>query len=168
MDYDIARLFALDVTERCRGKDFIDWALTRLQNGSKEINIAILAGLSADTTYFEAKEYFLQALGELGVVEPDAEKKLDIYIESAAKGIVEDRIGFEEFLEFCREVYILRTQYKPRRDLKNMYLLCWAIRELKAGDPSWSYYYEDLDVRNPLNSVKLECKVLLGNLETKV
>ena len=160
--YGIVRLLALDAVEMCSPKDYINWALKELEAGATESSIAILAGLNSSITYFEAKEAFDQVLNELGIEEKSDEEKLNQYIEEACKEIVAGRIDFQELLDFSREAQFSRKIGKTKYSLTNFYLLSWAIQDLKAGEPSWSYYYEDLNTVFPEKSVKLECEIVLG------
>ena len=162
MNYGIARLLALDAVEMCSAKDYIDWAIQELEASAKEPSIAILAGLNSMVTYFEAKEYFVQVLYELEIKEYSDEEKLNQYIEFACKEILADRIPYKEFLDFCREAQFDRKIGNLKYSISNFYLLSWAIQELRAEDPSWSYYYEGLNTTFPEKSVKLECEILLG------
>lgn len=162
MKYGIARLLALDAVEMCSAKDYINWAMKELESGSTESSIAILAGLNSATTYFEVKEAFGQVLNELGIEEYSDEEKLNHYIEEACKEIVAGRIDYQEFLDFSREAQFSKKIGKTKYSLTNFYLLSWAIQDLKAGEPSWSNYYEDLNTVFPERSVKLECEIVIG------
>ena len=164
LTYQIARLFALDAAEKNTAKNYIDWAMGALQKGAPETSIAILAGLGPGTTYFEAKECFIQAITELGIEEPKVEDRLDAYIETAAKEILADNIHYREFLEFARALQFERGVSLTKYDLTHLYLLHHAIEDLDDEDECWSFYYEGLDARNAAQMVKLECQILLGLL----
>lgn len=164
LTYEISRLFALDVVENGSAKNYIDWAMDALQKGSPETSIAILAGLSPATTYFEAKECFLQAIVELGIEEPKIGDKPDIYIETAAKEILAGNIHYGEFLEFVRRLPFESVASPTKYNLNNLSMLQHAIADLGDEDGCWSFYYEDLNVLNPAQTVKIECQILLGIL----
>jgi hypothetical protein len=164
LTYQIARLFALDAAEKSTVKNYIDWAMDALQKGSSETSIAILAGLNPGTTYFEAKECFIQAIAELGIEEPKIEDKLDAFIETAAKEILADNIHYREFLEFARALKFERGVSLTKYDLTHLYLLQYAIEDLDGEDEYESHYYEGVNARNAAQMVKLECQILLGLL----
>ena len=164
LTYQIARLFALDAAEKNTAKNYIDWAMDALQKGASETSIAILAGLNPGTTYFEAKECFIQAITELGIEEPKIEDKLDAYIEMAAKEILADNISYRAFLEFARTLKFERGVSLTKYDLTHLYLLQYAIEDLDGEDEYESHYYEGVNSRNAAQMVKLECRILLGLL----
>jgi hypothetical protein len=163
-NYEVAQLFALDYLGACTSEAFRNWALKSLESGATETSIAILAGLSSESTYFEAKEYFNLAVGELGIEEPEDSGKIDGYIEIAAREIANSERDYHEFLDFAREAHLKSNGVSSKYDLTVFFLLFWAVHDLEAGEPSWSYYYEDLDVSSKENSIVIECKVFLGIL----
>lgn len=160
----ISRLFALDAAEKNTAKNYIDWAMDALQKGAPETSIAILAGLNPATTYFEAKECFIQAISELGIEEPKIEDKLDAYIETAAKEILADNIHYREFLVFACALQFERGASRTKYDLTHLYLLHHAIEELDEDNEYESFYYPGVNALNAARMVKLECQILLGLL----
>ncbi|GEM_PF-5859085 len=164
MDYATARLFGFDALGRCNGKDFIDWALGRLQRGATETGIAILAGLNPATTYFEAKETLLQALYEMDMEWPPPVKAMDTFVEVAARAIVSEETDFQDLLAFAHEACYRWSGPRPSYDLRNLYLLILALDGLESGDEYGGHYYPDANFLNQKRLVVLECRILLGEL----
>lgn len=162
--YETSRIFALDQLGLCRFKDFIDWGLRMLQDGSTSTDVAILAGINPQTSYFEVKQDFLQALHDLGIEFKMGGEAMDLYLEQAAEKIIAGSIPYKEILKVAYDLHLGRQSWNSKYDTSSLLNLYWAIEDLEHGDQSWSYYYEDLNAMDPGKSVSLECQIMLGRI----
>lgn len=167
IEYETSRLFALDQLGLCRSKDFIDWGLLMLQNGSTSTDVAILAGINPQTSYFEVKEDFLQALHDLGIEFMVGGEAMDLYLEQAAEKIIAGAIAYKEILKVVYELHLGRQSWNSKYDTSPLLNLYWAIEDLEHGEQGWSFYYEDLNALDPGKTVSLECQIMLGRIPRK-
>jgi hypothetical protein len=161
-DYKTSRIFALEELSLCTTKDFIEWGYQTLEAGSDKVAVAILAGLNQGTSYFEARDCFLLAISEMGIEPSRGQQAIDNYFEQAAQAIVGGLSNYKEILKVAYEVTIKPGAQSSRFNISELANLYWAIQDLEFGEPSWSYYYEDLNTVSPEQSVRRECQIMLG------
>jgi hypothetical protein len=167
IEYETSRIFALDQLDLCRSKDLIDWGLAALRNGSTSINVAILAGINPQTSYFEAREDFVQALNDGDIEFIMGGEAIDLYLGQAAEKIIEGSISYEEFLKIANEVCFGWRGWNSKYDISAFFGLYRAIDDLKCGEEGWNYYFQDLNTIDPAKTVSLECQIMLGRIHRK-
>jgi len=167
IEYETSRIFALDQLGLCRSKDFIDWGLLALQNGSNSTDVAILAGLNPQTSYFEVREDFILALNDVGIEFMTGGEAIDNYLEQASARIIEGSIPYKEILKVVYSLYLRREGWNSKYDTSSLLSLYWAIDDLQGGEESWSYYYQDLNTLDPAKTVSMECQIMLGRIPRK-
>jgi hypothetical protein len=164
IEYETSRIFALDQLGLCKPEDFIDWGLLALQNGSNSTEVAILAGLNPQNSYFEVREDFILALNEIGIGFLTGGEAIDNYLEQASARIIEGSIPYKEILKVVYALYLGREGWDSKYDTSSLLSLYWAIDDLQAGQESWSYYYRDLNTLDPAKTVSMECQIMLGRI----
>lgn len=75
-------------------KDYTDWAMELLEQGSDSENIAILAGLCFDKypDSFEVRDYFNRCLDELGLILPTGDEVILYYAKYICEQIIKGGI----------------------------------------------------------------------------
>jgi len=75
--------------------DHVHWAVDTMVAGLDSRGLRFLAGLVPPYDPVEVRDYFWQAMEELGIEHPGSEESLDLYGELIARGILAGRIDPE-------------------------------------------------------------------------
>ena len=123
--------------------DYVDWAGEMLVQGHDSPSLRILAGLQRLASTFEAEDYFLRSVRELGLSIPDPETAVRAYACEIARQIVDGRLtgreGVRELYRIC-----LATEYD--RDYLIWLELDDALDSLLSGE--YAYTYEAATLEN--------------------
>jgi len=94
-------LLAKKVNDSARGQHYVDWAVQALTEGFDSRSLAILASLDLEDDFhrWEAENFFLKAVSELGLIIPDDEtilrKHLLLLITRIQNRVLDPKVGID-------------------------------------------------------------------------
>ncbi|MBW4694030.1 MAG: hypothetical protein KME27_19975 [Lyngbya sp. HA4199-MV5] len=117
--------------------DYIDWAIELLVQGYDSPNLRILAGLDRRSSVFDIETYFIHAIKELEIEEPEPKAAVRAYACEMAQQIIDGQ--FTSLRAVVRALYQiwLNTDYDPNYAI--WLTLDDALDSLYAGEYPYSY-----------------------------
>ncbi len=129
-------IFGLRALERGTTATYVDWATGMLEKGADSRSLRILAGLELSISVFEAKDYFLKAIAELGIREPEKSHAITGYAAYLAERLIDNLIPQETVIMRLSELCCV-SGYPA--NLMIWYELYDALRDIEYGGEPWSY-----------------------------
>jgi hypothetical protein len=159
MSYLVRAIFGKRALGQLTSGDYVDWAGEMLTQGHDSHSLRILAGLDAFTSTFEAEDYFLRSVRELGLTVPDRDAAVLGYACGIAQRIIDGELTGRQAV---RELYklCLATQY--RRDLMVWLYLDDALDSLLAGE--YPYTYKSATLENFEEIVRREAESFIAGV----
>ena len=103
-------LLAKKLLSNFDSKNYVDWAVSLLENGNESENLFILAGLDNESTEIREK-YFLKAVGELNIdIKIGDFELLENYAKFTAENVINGVISKSNGLEIMNEI-VRRSDY---------------------------------------------------------
>lgn len=168
MDYPTLRIFALETRNECEARDFIGWGETKLREGRSEVSVLILAGMESSTSYFEAKDAFHLALGELGIEPQGGGDIVLTFLRRSAEEIISGRIDFIEFLRIAHDFGLDESYTGMGEHFQDLSMLHYAFTSHHQGELEEAKdYYPGFNILRLRESVVFECKRLLESINNK-
>jgi len=148
------------ISEGLVASDYTEWATQGLLLGFDGINIKILAGLEAESSIFEAEEYFKKALKEIKITLPENDNSLILdYAKIIAQKVIDNKIEPEKGLKQLSKLYSVS-------DYSIVYLFDFsdldeAIDMQIYGDQNYKYLCPELVKMDCKDVIIEECKLFL-------
>jgi hypothetical protein len=142
MHYLVTAIFGKKALHQLSTSDYVDWAGEMLVQGYDSYSLRILAGLDRFASPFEAEDYFLRSVKELGLSIPDSENAIRAYACVIAQQISEGEITSQEGVRALYKICIA-TEYE--RDFVVWLELDDALDNLLYGDYLYTYESATLD-----------------------
>jgi hypothetical protein len=153
-------LFFARATHRLFASEYVDWAISMLEQDFDSRSLRILAGLDG-TSLFEADDYFRRVLRELQIPELDFDSSVRAYAcelcERVLAGELDARSGVRELYKLC-----LAADYA--KDFRVWLQLDDGLDSIEAGDHPWTY--EGLTPENFEQTVRIEADRFRSDLGT--
>ena len=150
-----AALFFARATHRVSATDYVEWAISMLEQGFDSRSLRILAGLDG-SSLFEAADYFRRVLRELQIAEPDLEGSMRTYACELASRIV---AGTLDARNGVRQLYQICLAAGYTEDFRVWLYLDDALDALEEGD--YPHTYGSLTFGNLEETVRAEAKRFL-------
>ena len=106
----------------------IDWAVDMLTLGYETPSLLILSGLTTPTNFFEAENYLIGSIKELGFIIPERKEAILQYCKSFIEKIVNREDVKGNLYQLYRVARIVDDNH-----LLDFYLLYWAWGDLDYG-----------------------------------
>jgi hypothetical protein len=141
-------------------EDYAVWAGEMLVQNHDSTSLRILAGLNRRDSIFEAQDYFLRAMKELNLEEPEPDAAVREYARETAKQIIDGQIEPQQGVRALYQICVA-TEYPE--ELMIWYELDDALDCLIAS--GYPYTYETATLENFDSIVKEEAKKFVANIE---
>lgn len=148
-------LFFARATNRLFASDYVEWAISMLEQDFDSPSLRILAGLDG-SSLFEADDYFRRVLRELHIPQPDFEASLRAYACDLATRIVAGTLDAENGVRLLYRICLAADYAK---DFMVWLYLDDALDDIKAG--RYPHTYESLTTANLEETVRTEAKLFL-------
>jgi len=129
-------------------------------------SLRILAGLDRRSNVFEVETYFLRAIKELNLIEPDSKDAVRAYASEIALQIIDGHLPSQEGVRMLYRIWLdtLDTEY-DQADYVIWLELDDALDSLKAGVFPYSFQSATLDNFDAL--VKQKAKEFIAEMDLK-
>ena len=121
----------------------VDWATEMLMLDYESSSLAILAGLTKPTNFFEAETYLLASLNELNITLPEKHESIvgycRTYIEKLAKSV--------DVKSNLEGLYSIGQSFDYEEPIFDFFLLYWAWEDLDYRD-TYTHYVQDVTKDN--------------------
>jgi hypothetical protein len=139
--------------------DYVDWAGEMLVQGYDSYSLRILAGVGRLASTFEAEDYFLRSIKELGLSIPDSETAVRSYACEIAQQIIEGHLTGQEGVRALYRI-CLATDY-------NRAYMIWltlddALDSLLSGE--YAHTYESATLENFDEVAKQEAEKFIAEI----
>lgn len=138
-----SKILAYQHLDNFNMNEAVDWATEMLVLDYDTPSLAILAGLSKPTNFFEAEKYLLSSLNELGVAFPEKHKAIVGYcrtfIEKIAKSV--------DVKSNLKGLYSTGQIFDYEKPIFDFYLYYWAWNDFDYGD-TYTHYVQDVTKDN--------------------
>jgi hypothetical protein len=128
-------LFFARATNRLLASEYVEWAISMLEQDFDSPSLRILAGLDG-SSLFEADDYFRRVLRELHISEPDFDTSVRAYAcelcTRIISGTLDPKSGVRQLYKTC-----LATNYA--NDFMVWLYLDDGLDSIEAGDYPWTY-----------------------------
>ena len=112
--------------------DYIDWALSMLEQDHDSFSLKILSSLSEHVNAFEIDDFFRRAIQELHLHEPSHEECAQYYIQQLAKRILmEDE---NSTIDLAYKIYKVVDELDNFDGLEEWYEISEMIDDFRYGD----------------------------------
>ena len=148
-------LFFARATNRLFASEYVEWAISMLEQDFDSPSLRILAGLDG-SSLFEADDYFRRVLRELHIPEPDSEASMRAYACDLATRFV---AGTLDAKNGVRQLYRMCLAADCAKDFIVWFYLDDALDDIEAGQ--YPHTYESLTTANLEETVRTEAKLFL-------
>ena len=116
-----------------QARDYAEWALSLLEEGSKLDSIAVLASmtLQREVTFWEVEPYFAKAIADLGIEIPKGTSAASLYSKAVCRDIVSGVLSPKDGLSKMEPLY-------RSTDYEHLYSI-WS----ELSEDIWSLEHQD-------------------------
>ena len=136
MDYLVTAIFGEKALHYLSTSDYVDWAGEMLVQGYDSYSLRILAGLDRVASSFEAEDYFLRSVKEMGLNIPDSKIAIRAYACAIAQQIIDGKLSGQQGVRALYKICIA-TEYE--RDFMVWFELDDALDNLLYGEYPFTY-----------------------------
>lgn len=110
--------------------DYINWALTMLEDNCSSFSLNILSSLSEPLNIFEVEDYFRRALSEMELQEPSYEECARYNILQLSEKLLQDK---KNVFEIVYDINLVIRDIDYPEDLKEWFIISDMVDEFQYG-----------------------------------
>ncbi len=121
--------------------DYINWALTMLEDNCSSFSLNILSSISEPLNIFEVEDYFRRALSEMELQEPSYEECVRYNILQLSEKLLQDK---KNVFEIVYDINLVIRDIDYPEDLKEWFIISDMVDEFQYGGNDFNLTKEEV------------------------